>query len=189
MSAETMMVRPAFVCGRCGGPVRGEAVPGFEAYVEGLRVTLEGGVCRFTCRDAACAAAGHVVADEHHLAARLAQARLTHPLKLEGPEGRFVRQVLDLTQAALAARLEITKVHLSSWERRQVAFSPALEMRFRLATAAALQAVHPGFAFDWPALARLKPRAAEGERPVFRFVWVLGGWRQAPSSAVESAAA
>lgn len=189
MSGDTMMVRPAFVCGRCGGPVKGETLCGYGAYMEGLRIDLDGGVGRFTCMQADCGALGHVVADEHHLAARLAQARLQHPVRLGGPEGRFVRRLLDLTQRDLAARLEIAHVYLSRWERGEEFFSPALEMRLRLVAATALQVRHPGFAFDWPALAALKLREAAGERPAFRFAWTLGGWRQVSQNTVASAAA
>ncbi len=129
------------------------------------------------------------MADELHLAARLAQARLQHPVRLGGPEGRFVRRLLDLTQRDLAARLEIAHVYLSRWERGEEFFSSALEMRLRLVTATALQARHPGFAVDWPALAALKLREAVGERPMFRFAWTLGGWRQVSEDAAALAAA
>jgi hypothetical protein len=66
------------------------------------------------------------------LMASIAACRISLPVKLNGTEWRFLRQVIDYTATELARRLDIRKEAISRIENSAEPAGPHLEIRFRV---------------------------------------------------------
>jgi DNA-binding XRE family transcriptional regulator len=64
--------------------------------------------------------------------ASIAACRISLPVKLNGSEWKFLRQVIDHTATELARRLDIRKEAISRIENSKEPAGPHLEIRFRI---------------------------------------------------------
>jgi hypothetical protein len=120
-------------CSKCGNEV-GEAkvLPRYVPKNLGI-----GGIVLFNAvSEQRCDHCGSIEAisipNLNGLMASIAACRISLPMKLNGTEWRFLRQVIDHTATELARRLDIRKEAISRIENSAEPAGPHLEIRFRV---------------------------------------------------------
>lgn len=120
-------------CSRCGNEV-GEAkvLPKYVPKNLGIGgIVLLNAVSERRCEH--CGSIESVsIPNLNGLMASIAACRISLPVKLNGTEWRFLRQVIDYTATELARRLDIRKEAISRIENSAEPAGPHLEIRFRV---------------------------------------------------------
>lgn len=108
---------------------------------------------------------GVSIPDLEGFVAAVAVARALDPMRLSGPEVRFMRRVLDKTARTFAEALEIRHETLSRWEKEHAEPGAWADKQVRMAVIIALKDRVPGLRADTKAVVEMKlhPRIPDEE--------------------------
>ncbi len=167
------------ICTSCGGgTLKASVLPDYEADLGGIRVRLIHSVIR-EARDTRDDASIEIPGLED-LAKTVALARALIPVRLSGPEVRFLRRALDMTGREFAEAMDLTPETVSRWENGGRGVGGYSEKLLRHNVCALLHGDVRAIAYDPAEITRMKILdVADGfELPplAFRRVVVKGGF-------------
>ena len=137
-------------CGKCGGEGRMQPINRYQIQKElmgNMRVELVGVVNALVCKE--CGATMRTdIPDMSGLVAAVSVARAAkEPVKLNGPEIRFLRKAMGKSAKDLAEELRVTEETVSRWENGHLVMGEPAERIFRWTVADTLDGLVPGI--DW----------------------------------------
>ena len=140
--------------------------PAHTEDLGGVVVELLNAVQVFTCAECKCEVVA--VPDHDGLARAAAISRALSPIRFSGREVKFLRRVLDMTQAEFADAMDLTAETVSRWENDARGVGAACEKLVRHNACAFLYKEALGRAYDPAVIANMKfvPPAEKAMRPM-----------------------
>lgn len=141
-------------CAKCKGLVERSTLPEHTEDLGGVTVKILNAVKVSRCRE--CGDEMIAIPDLDGLARAAAISRALDPTRLTGREVKFLRRVLDMTQAEFAEAMDLAAESVSRWENDVRGVGEACERLTRHNVCALLYKAAKGRPYDPAIIAKMK---------------------------------
>jgi len=148
----------------CGAPLQERVVERYEETLLGIPLVLINAVIWSLCEN--CGEVAIAQPDLPGLTAAAAIARCLRPLRLSGPELKFLRKALDLTPGEFAALLATTVDAVKAWESDSGALTAEAEKQLRQTVCAQLKTQAPAQTYEPREITGLELVSAANQPPL-----------------------
>jgi DNA-binding transcriptional regulator YiaG len=141
-------------CGKCKGLMEKSVRPEHVEDLGGVVVKILNAVQVFHC--GTCHSEMVAIPDMDGLAYATVISRALNPVRLRGPEVKFVRRALDMTQVEFASAMDLTPETVSRWETNARGVGGACEKLTRHNACALLSKIARGRPYDPEVIAKME---------------------------------